>query len=111
MLLLFSTHRVGQTFLSFQWDILLLETGALAIFVAPLFSRSRYERYTKAEAVLVEFVQFIRVVVCLRPCRYDLASPTSPLSTFMVRWLLFRLMFLSGTQASAISLFFECSHA
>ena len=25
----------GQTFLSFQWDILLLETGFLAIFLAP----------------------------------------------------------------------------
>jgi hypothetical protein len=34
-------RRVGQTFLSFQWDILLLETGFLAIFVAPLFSRSK----------------------------------------------------------------------
>lgn len=26
----------GQTFLSFQWDILLLETGFLAIFIAPV---------------------------------------------------------------------------
>ncbi len=30
-----SLYYVGQTFLSFQWDILLLETGLLAIFYAP----------------------------------------------------------------------------
>ena len=28
-----SLYAIGQTFLSFQWDILLLETGALAIFL------------------------------------------------------------------------------
>ena len=32
----------GQTFLSFQWDILLLETGFLAIFFAPLRWRIRW---------------------------------------------------------------------
>jgi predicted DCC family thiol-disulfide oxidoreductase YuxK len=30
-----SLVAVGQTFLSFQWDILLIETGFLAIFIAP----------------------------------------------------------------------------
>ena len=33
----------GQTFLSFQWDILLLETGFLAVFVAPARWWSRRE--------------------------------------------------------------------
>jgi hypothetical protein len=34
----------GQTFLSFQWDILLLETGFLAIFIAPVRWSSWRER-------------------------------------------------------------------
>ena len=34
----------GQTFLSFQWDILLLETGFLAIFFAPFRWRMSRDR-------------------------------------------------------------------
>src|SRR3712207_8785084 len=45
LLLLFvcylSLTIAGQTFLSFQWDILLLETGFLAIFFAPWTWRDR----------------------------------------------------------------------
>ena len=29
--------QVGQTFLHFQWDILLLEAGALGVLVSPLW--------------------------------------------------------------------------
>jgi predicted DCC family thiol-disulfide oxidoreductase YuxK len=47
---------IGQTFFSFQWDYLLLESGFLGIFLLPLLSR-----------------------------------------VWLFRWLLFRLMFLSGT--------------
>jgi predicted DCC family thiol-disulfide oxidoreductase YuxK len=47
---------IGQAFLSFQWDFLLLEAGFLAIFLLPVFNR-----------------------------------------VWLLRWLLFRLMFLSGT--------------
>ena len=36
----FSIYSVGQTFLWFQWDILLLETGFLAILAAPLSAKS-----------------------------------------------------------------------
>jgi hypothetical protein len=55
-------------FLSFQWDILLLETGFVAIFVAPLGLRSRF-----------------------------LADQHPPrLAVCLVWWLLFRLMFESG---------------
>jgi predicted DCC family thiol-disulfide oxidoreductase YuxK len=58
----------GQIFLSFQWDILLLETGFLAIFLAP-------------------------GQILPRPSR----EPRVPrLSWWLLRWLLFRLMFLSG---------------
>jgi hypothetical protein len=59
---------VGQLFLSYQWDALLLETGFLAIFWAPLSWR--------------------------------LAAPSaarpSPIVLWLLRWLLFRLMFFSG---------------
>ena len=36
-----SLYHVGQSFLSFQWDILLLETGFLGIFYAPWHLRPR----------------------------------------------------------------------
>ena len=63
-----SLVSVGQSFLSFQWDALLLETGFLAIFFAPLkilpgISRER--------------------------------APSS-VALWLLRWLLFRLMFASG---------------
>jgi predicted DCC family thiol-disulfide oxidoreductase YuxK len=56
----------GQAFLSFQWDILLLETGFLAIFFAPL-------RLTLARA-----------------------GPPSAVALFLLKFLLFKLMFMSG---------------
>jgi lipase maturation factor 1 len=63
-----SLSAVAREFLSYQWDALLLETGLLAIFVAPL--------------VLVE-----------RP-----RAPTAPprLGVWLMLWLVFRLMFGSG---------------
>ncbi len=58
----------GQVFMNFQWDALLLEAGFLSIFLAPFrFIPSRRSR-----------------------------PPVSPWSHFMLRWLLFRLMFMSG---------------
>jgi len=67
-LLYLSLVGVGQLFLSYQWDSLLLETGFLAIFWAPLGWR--------------------------------LAAPSaarpSPIVLWLLRWLLFRLMFFSG---------------
>jgi predicted DCC family thiol-disulfide oxidoreductase YuxK len=58
----------GQTFLSFQWDILLLETGFLAIFFAPwrLWSNQTSD------------------------------PPVSPLALFLLKFLLFKLMLMSG---------------
>jgi lipase maturation factor 1 len=63
-----SLSVVAREFLSYQWDALLLETGLLAIFVAPL--------------VLVE-----------RP-----RAPSAPprLGVWLMLWLVFRLMFGSG---------------
>ncbi|MFQ5671275.1 MAG: lipase maturation factor family protein [Acidobacteriota bacterium] len=63
-----SLVSIGQIFLSFQWDALLLETGFLAIFLSP---------------------------GGLRP-GLGLAAPPPPASLWMLRWLLFRLMFMSG---------------
>jgi hypothetical protein len=51
-----SLVHIGQTFLGYQWDYLLLETGFLAIFLVPTLPR-----------------------------------------VWLFRWLLFRLMLLSGT--------------
>src|SRR5262249_2186459 len=59
---------VGQDFLSYQWDALLLETGFLAIFLAPWTLRERS----------TELANPPRVVV------------------WLFLWLLFRLMVGSG---------------
>lgn len=66
-----SLSVAGQTFLNFQWDILLLETGFLAILFAP------WELWpTKS--------------------RSTIAAPPSPLGLFLLKLLLFKLMFMSG---------------
>jgi lipase maturation factor 1 len=63
-----SLVSVGQDFLSFQWDNLLLEAGLLAVFAAPLQWRmGRDNRLPPHQLILVLF-----------------------------QWLLFRLMFASG---------------
>jgi predicted DCC family thiol-disulfide oxidoreductase YuxK len=66
-LLYLSLSVAGQTFLEFQWDILLTETGLLSVFLA---APSR-----------------VRV-------RSGLSSPR--LARFLLVWLLFRLMLSSG---------------
>ncbi|MBI1871358.1 MAG: lipase maturation factor family protein [Chlamydiae bacterium] len=59
---------VGQAFLSFQWDTLLLETGFLAVFFAP-------------GGILP---------------KWRSPSQVSKTILWLIRWLLFRLMFESG---------------
>ncbi|XP_053440086.1 lipase maturation factor 2 [Nycticebus coucang] len=71
-----SACQVGQVFLYFQWDSLLLETGFLAVLVAPLR----------------QFLQGKQVPQG-GPAE---ASPHEALPFWLVRWLLFRLMFASG---------------
>ena len=72
LLLLFIVYLsltvAAQPFLNFQWDILLLETGFLAIFFAPWRSRLS----AKGEA------------------------PVSSVGLFLLKLLLFKLMFMSG---------------
>jgi len=66
-LLYMSLYHVGQTFLHFQWDILLLETGMLAIIASPLGMNKHR-------------IPLVQDSVCL----------------YLIRWLLFRMMFASG---------------
>jgi lipase maturation factor 1 len=72
LLLLWSLYLslsvAGQIFMNFQWDYLLLEVGFLSIFLAPF-----------------------RLLPTWR-----VQSPISPWAHFLLRWLLFRLMFMSG---------------
>jgi predicted DCC family thiol-disulfide oxidoreductase YuxK len=58
----------GQAFLSFQWDVLLLETGFLAIFLAPPRLWQKREH----------------------------GAPVSRLGLFLLKLLLFKLMLMSG---------------
>ncbi|XP_008832992.1 lipase maturation factor 2 isoform X2 [Nannospalax galili] len=71
-----SVCQVGQVFLYFQWDSLLLETGFLAVLVAPL--RPPPNQKQAPQGGLTE------------------ALPHEDLPFWLVRWLLFRLMFASG---------------
>jgi hypothetical protein len=68
-LLYLSLVSVGDVFLRYQWDALLLETGFLAIWLAP---------------------------AALAP-RAAARAPVEPIALFLLRFLLFKLMFLSGT--------------
>lgn len=65
-MLYLSLSAVCRDFLSFQWDVLLLETGFLAIFMSPL--RILSARFSQPTGLIL----------------------------FLQRWLLFRLMFSSG---------------
>jgi predicted DCC family thiol-disulfide oxidoreductase YuxK len=63
-----SLTLVGQTFLSFQWDILLLETGFLSIFLAPWQLWPKHGR----------------------------KPPVPRAALFLLKLLLFKLMLMSG---------------
>ena len=63
-----SLTAIGDVFLRFQWDMLLLETGFLAIFFGPLRLLSRPSREPEPSRIML----------------------------WLLRWLLFRLMLLSG---------------
>ncbi|XP_014250285.1 lipase maturation factor 2-like [Cimex lectularius] len=71
--LYYSLYQVGQTFMWFQWDILLLETGFLCIILAPWHNKT--QRANKKQQA---------------------SAPSDLVRFWLVRWLLFRLMFSSG---------------
>lgn len=67
-ILYLSLVRAGQTFFAFQWDNLLIETGFLAIWIAP---------------------------ASWRPGFFRLHEPPR-IARWLLYWLIFRLMFFSG---------------
>ena len=73
-----------DVFLSYQWDILLLETGFIAIFLAPLHLRPHTGGLARAPV--------------LRWLFRGPGAETTPSRAVLwaLRWLLFRLMLLSG---------------
>lgn len=66
--LYYSLYQIGQTFMWYQWDVLLLEAGFLCTLVAPFW----YSQHGK------------------------ISTPSDAVTFWTVRWLLFRLMFSSG---------------
>jgi predicted DCC family thiol-disulfide oxidoreductase YuxK len=68
----------GQVFLSFQWDVLLLETGFLSIFLAPWQLWPRELLWWPGSATPAT------------------ASPVSRAGVFLLKFLLFKLMLMSG---------------
>ena len=68
----------GQVFLNFQWDVLLLEAGFLAIFLAPWRLWPRELSWWAGSAASLT------------------ASPVSRAGLFLLKLLLFKLMLMSG---------------
>jgi len=68
----------GQTFLNFQWDVLLLETGFLAIFFAPWRLWPRELMWWPVSATPAT------------------PAPVSRAGLFLLKFLLFKLMLMSG---------------
>jgi len=67
---------IGRDFLSYQWDVLLLETGLLAIALAPIAWRDRLRARGLA--------------------RGERSRPPPRIAVWLMSWLLFRLMLGSG---------------
>ena len=79
-----SLVNVGQVFLGYQWDALLLEAGFLAIFFAPLRWRLGPPLFFKPRSQSNAGLD-----------RPNALAPSRPV-LYLLRWLLFRLMLLSG---------------
>jgi predicted DCC family thiol-disulfide oxidoreductase YuxK len=83
----------GQNFLSFQWDILLLETGFLAIFLAP------WQLWPRRRAAVAAAVSAAggTPATTVQASRIQLnESRVSPVALFLLKVLLFKLMVMSG---------------
>lgn len=58
-LLYLSLVTIGQDFMSFQWDALLLETGFLAIFLAPLGVYSKTSKESQPSSIVIWLFWFL----------------------------------------------------
>ena len=85
----------GQTFLSFQWDILLLETGFLSIFLAPWQLWPRELLLWPGSFGVPRSGDPGRVNAEL-PVPLAAAQPVSRAGLFLLKFLLFKLMLMSG---------------
>jgi lipase maturation factor 1 len=113
-LLYLSLVTVGRDFLGFQWDNLLLETGFLAIFFAPLRwgpHAPRVPRLTPPSTATVRASARVptRDGACYSDCgaqsdarearafpKFSNESPPPKIVLWLLRLLLFKLMFSSG---------------
>lgn len=83
----------GQDFLSFQWDILLLETGFLSVFFAPWRLWPRQLQWRRSFRV-PSSASPDRVNAELRTAQST--TPVSQAGLFLLKLLLFKLMLMSG---------------
>jgi len=74
----------GQVFLNFQWDVLLLETGFLSIFLAPWRLWPR------------DLLLWRGLATPVTATTSAIASPVSRAGLFLLKFLLFKLMLMSG---------------
>lgn len=99
-----SIQSVGQTFLSFQWDILLIETGAIAILLGrwtiPNFYglngfrkklSARLQQHDDEDAADADSSSSLFSIFLPSPRHNQDSIPL-----FLLRFLFFRLMFASG---------------
>ncbi|MFZ0915757.1 MAG: lipase maturation factor family protein, partial [Candidatus Udaeobacter sp.] len=85
----------GQTFLSFQWDVLLLETGFLSIFLAPWRLWPKDLLLSPHSFGVPPSGGPSRVNAELRAAS-TAASPVCRAALFLLKFLLFKLMLMSG---------------
>jgi lipase maturation factor 1 len=74
----------GQVFLTFQWDVLLLETGFLSMFLAPWRLWPR------------DLLLWPGSAISAAATTSAIASPVSRAGLFLLKFLLFKLMLMSG---------------
>eukprot|EP00899_Mesostigma_viride_P006875 jgi/Mesvir1/16189/Mv08453-RA.2 len=73
--LYFSLYRVGQTFLSFQWDVLLLEAGFLSVFLMP-WLRARADTGPPIQGVWLLRVLTFKLMLLSGVVKLQSACPT-----------------------------------
>uniref|UniRef100_A0A224X8N7 Lipase maturation factor n=1 Tax=Panstrongylus lignarius TaxID=156445 RepID=A0A224X8N7_9HEMI len=80
--LYYSLYQVGQTFMWFQWDIMLLETGFLCILLSPWRQKGGSASSGGGSKK--------------QTASSNASSPADYINFWLVRWLLFRFMFSTG---------------